>query len=94
MILFTLAGAFLSGSVPVFWTVPPAYLSVRGAAVGIALVTCVGQLGGVAAGALMGWVRNTTGSGAYGLYFMSALLILASVLMIICVPVRVLRERT
>ena len=43
---------------------------------------------------VMGWVRNTMGSGAYGLYVMSALLILASVLMIICVPVRVLRERT
>lgn len=92
MLLFILAAAFLSGSVPVFWTVPPAYLSERGAAVGIALVTCVGQLGGVVAGAFMGWIRSTTGSGAYGLYAIAALMILASVLMIVCVPARLLRE--
>jgi MFS family permease len=93
MVLFIVAAAFLSGSVPVFWAVPPAYLSERGAAVGIALVTCVGQLGGVVAGAFMGWVRSTTGSGALGLYAMTALLILAGLLMIVCVPVRLLRER-
>ncbi len=92
MLLLTIAVAFLSGSVPVFWAVPPAYLSERGAAVGIALVTCVGQLGGVVAGAYMGWIRNTTGSGAIGLYTMAALLIVAGVLMIVCVPVRLLRE--
>jgi hypothetical protein len=40
----------------------------------------------------MGWVRSTTGSGAYGLYVMSALMIIAGVLMIVCVPVRLLRE--
>ena len=92
MFLFIIAVAFLSGSVSVFWAVPPAYLSERGAAVGIALVTCVGQLGGVVAGAFMGWVRNTTGSGAYGLYVISGLMIIAGVLMIVCVPVRLLRE--
>ena len=93
MLLFICAAAFLSGSVPVFWAVPPAYLSERGAAVGIALVTCVGQLGGVVAGAFMGWIRNTTGSGDYGLYAIATLMILAGVLMIVCVPVRLLRER-
>ncbi len=92
MILFIIAVAFLSGSVAVFWAVPPAYLSVKGTAVGIALVACVGQLGGVFAGTFMGWVRETTGSGAYGLYVMSALMIIAGTLMIVCVPVRLLRE--
>lgn len=90
--LLTLNGAFLSACVPVFWAVPPAYLSKQGAAVGIALVTCVGQLGGVVSGAFIGWIRDTTGSTTYGLYVMSALLVVAATLMIVSVPVHLLRE--
>jgi len=93
MLLITLACAALGAAMPVFWAIPPAYLSQKGLAAGLALVTCVGQLGGVAAGSLIGWMRDVTGSGAAGLLLVSALLVFAGVLTIAGMPVRLLRER-
>lgn len=93
MILLTLTGAFISGALPVFWAIPPAYLSENGAAAGLALVTCVGQLGGIFAGAVTGWIIDTTGSAAYSIRAMAILLVMAGVLMVAGLPARLLHER-
>jgi MFS family permease len=93
MLLITFACAGLGAALPVFWAIPPAYLSQRGLAAGLALVTCVGQLGGVMAGALIGWLRDATGGSAVSICLISALLALGGVLVISGVPVQVLRER-
>lgn len=90
--LLTVGGAFIAAAIPVFWAVPPAYLSAGGAAAGLALVTSVGQLGGVVAGALIGWIRDTTGSMAPGLYVIAALMCAAGLMMVVLVPARLLRE--
>jgi D-galactonate transporter len=91
--LLTIAGAFTAAALPVFWAVPPCYLSERGAAAGLAVVTSVGQLGGVVAGALIGWLRDATGSMTAGLSVIAALMIIAGLLMIVGVPARMVRER-
>lgn len=92
--LLTIGGASIAAAIPVFWAVPPAYLAAGGAAAGLALVTSVGQLGGLVAGAVIGWMRDATGDMAPGLYVIAALMCAAGLMMVGLVPAKLLRERT
>ena len=93
LVVLTVCGAFIAAALPVFWTVPPAYLSERGTPSGLAFITSVGQLGGIVAGALIGWLRETTGSMAPGLLAIAAMLCIAGLLMVVCIPAQLLHER-
>ncbi len=46
----------------VFWTVPPVFLEARGAAMGIAMISALGQFGGLSGPAVVGWAFQSTGS--------------------------------
>ena len=56
------------------------FLSGAAAATGIATINSIGNLGGFAGPAMIGWVKDQTGSYAGGLYFVAALLVLSAVL--------------
>ncbi len=57
---FSLATMSVLSSVAIFWSFPTALLSGRLAAGGIALINSIGGLGGYAAPALLGWLRDLT----------------------------------
>lgn len=57
---FSLATLSVLSSVAIFWSFPTALLSGRLAAGGIALINSIGGLGGYAAPALLGWLRDLT----------------------------------
>ena len=59
------------------------FLSGAAAATGIATINSIGNLGGFAGPAMIGWVKDQTGSFAGGLYFVACLLILSTVLTLI-----------
>ncbi len=59
---FSLASFGISGSLPVFWNLPTAYLSAAAAAGGIAVINSVGNISGYAAPQMVGLLRDTTGS--------------------------------
>jgi MFS family permease len=46
----------------VFWTIPPVFLEARGAAMGIGMISALGQFGGLSGPAVVGWAFNATGS--------------------------------
>jgi MFS family permease len=59
---FSLASFGISGSLPVFWNLPTAFLGASAAAGGIAFINSVGNISGYAAPQMVGLLRDTTGS--------------------------------
>jgi MFS transporter, ACS family, tartrate transporter len=77
MLSLCLAGFGIFACLPVFWTLPTAFLSGASAAAGIAVINSIGNLAGFAGPFAMGWIRDHTGSYAGGLLLLAALGILA-----------------
>jgi len=68
---------------PPLWSMPTMFLSGTAAASGIATINSLGNLGGFAGPAMIGWIKQTTGSFAGGLYFVAALLTLSAIITLI-----------
>lgn len=64
--------AFGFGITPIFWTIPATFLRGGTAAVGIATINALGNLGGYFGPQVFGLLTDATGSSAAGLYFLSA----------------------
>lgn len=79
MIAFTVAALGVYASLPVFWTLPTAFLSGSAAAGGIALINSLGNLGGYVGPAAIGQLKDRFGFGM-GLGVLAAGLVLAGVL--------------
>jgi ACS family tartrate transporter-like MFS transporter len=60
-----------------FWAIPTTFLAGSAAAVGIALINSVGNLGGFFGPAIIGFVRRETGGFSGGLMVIGATLALA-----------------
>ena len=74
----TLVNVGVSASKPPLWAMPGQFLAGPAAAAGIAVINALGNLGGLAGPAVIGWLRGVTGSFAGGLYFVAALLVLSA----------------
>ena len=70
----------ISSAKPPLWSMPTVFLSGGAAATGIATINSIGNLGGFAGPAMIGWVKTHTGSFTGGLYFVAGLLVLSCVL--------------
>ena len=62
-----------------FWTLPTAILSGARAAAGIAAINSLGNLAGYVGPFLVGWIKDATGSFAWGLAAIAALAAIALV---------------
>jgi ACS family tartrate transporter-like MFS transporter len=76
----TLVNIGISCAKPPLWSMPTTFLSGAAAATGIATINAIGNLGGFAGPAMIGWIKDRTGSFSGGLYFVAGLLILSAVL--------------
>jgi MFS family permease len=79
MIALTVGGLGVFAALPVFWTVPTAILSGATAAAGIAAINSLGNLAGYVGPFIVGWIKDTTGSFAWGLAAIAALAAIALV---------------
>ena len=70
----------ISAAKPPLWSMPTLFLSGPAAAAGIATINSIGNLGGFFGPAMIGWIKDQTGSFAGGLYFVAGLLILSAAL--------------
>lgn len=61
-----------------FWNLPPAFFSGRGAASGIALINSCGALAGFIAPYMLGWIKDATGHTDMGIYALAVLLIIGA----------------
>ena len=70
----------ISAAKPPLWSMPTLFLAGPAAASGIATINSIGNLGGFAGPAMIGWIKDQTGSFEGGLYFVAALLLLSATL--------------
>ena len=82
MVALSIAGFGIFGCLPVFWTLPTAFLSGPAAAGGIAIINSIGNLAGFAGPYAMGRIKDLTGSYAGGLLSLSAAGFLAAIIVI------------
>ncbi len=79
----TIVNIGISCAKPPLWSMPTSFLSGAAAATGIATINAIGNLGGFAGPAMIGWIKDKTGSFAGGLYFVAGLLVLSAVLTLV-----------
>lgn len=74
-------------ALPMFWQIPPMFLSSKDAIAGIALVSSLGNLAGFLAPYLIGWVKDMTGgSPSIGLYILALLIAGGAALVLLITP--------
>ena len=76
------AGMGASAALPMFWQLPPAFLSNSTQAAGIALISSFGSIASFFAPYLIGWMRDTTQSASLALYVLALLIALGGFLVL------------
>jgi ACS family tartrate transporter-like MFS transporter len=77
---FSLASFGISGSLPVFWNLPTAFLGSAAAAGGIAFINSVGNISGYAAPQMVGLMRDMTGGYEIPMLVVGTLVVIAGLL--------------
>ncbi len=70
----------------VFWTIPPVFLEARGAAMGIGLISALGQFGGLSGPAVVGWAFHETGSIYVGFTIGAVTIFIGTLLAVFAIP--------
>ena len=68
------------GSRPSFWPMPSLFLTGAAAAVGMAFINSIGNLGGYVGPFIVGWIKDSTKSFEMALYFLAACALLSAVI--------------
>jgi ACS family tartrate transporter-like MFS transporter len=75
-----LAAFGIYASRPSFWPMPSLFLTGGAAAVGMALINSIGNLGGYVGPIIVGWIKDSTKSFEMALYFLGACALLSAVI--------------
>ena len=86
VVFAAVTSAGVLGTMVIFYAIPASFLTGAGMASGIALITTVGALATFVSGSLVGWLNDSTGSTAAGLYYYASLMLSATVLLAILLP--------
>lgn len=70
------------GAFSVFWAIPPTYLSKSTAAIGIAIISSLGQISGLLSSWILGVLKDATGSMVVGLYMVAAIQIVTGLIVV------------
>ena len=82
MIPVTITAMGIFAALPVFWALPPRFLTGAAAAGGIGLINSLGNLGGFAAPYATGALSDLTGSNRAGMWAVGAIMVLCAVLVV------------
>ena len=77
---YCLSGAAAQAYMPVFWTLPTAFLGKSAAAAAIGVINSLGNLGGFAGPYLFGYLRTSTGNFETGLWVLAGCMVMAGAL--------------
>jgi nitrate/nitrite transporter NarK len=88
----TLATIGILTTLPLFWSLPTAFLAGTGAAAGIALINSLGNLGGFLSPYAVGWLKDLTHSTDSGMYLLAACLV-AGAALTMSVPTRLVSSK-
>jgi D-galactonate transporter len=91
MTALTLATMGILTTLPLFWSLPTAFLAGTGAAAGIAMINSLGNLAGFLSPYAVGWLKQVTAANDSGMYLLAACMILGG-LLALSVPARVVNK--
>ncbi len=77
MIALTLGAFGVYAALPIFWTLPTAFLAGAAVAPGIAVINSIGNLSGYFGPYVMGWIKDATGGFTWGLVTIAACAVVA-----------------
>ncbi|WP_213296907.1 MFS transporter [Paraburkholderia sacchari] len=80
MTALTIATIGILTTLPLFWSLPTAWLAGAGAAAGIALINSIGNLAGFLSPYAVGWLKQVTSANDSGMYMLAAFMILGGLL--------------
>jgi len=80
MVALTLATIGILTTLPLFWSLPTAFLAGTGAAAGIALINSLGNLAGFISPYAVGWLKDMTQSTDSGMYLLAVCLVAGAAL--------------
>ncbi|MDE1947634.1 MAG: MFS transporter [Burkholderiales bacterium] len=83
MLFLCVAGFGFFAVLPIFWTLPTAYLSGTAAAAGIAAVNSIGNLGGYFGPQVFGLLKDRTGGNFASLMFLAACAVVGAVIVLV-----------
>ena len=91
MVGLALATMGILTTLPLFWSLPTAFLAGTGAAAGIAMINSLGNLAGFLSPYLVGWLKQATASTSSGMFMLAGFLVLGA-LLVLSVPARMVNR--
>ena len=93
IVVFTLIGFGTVAYLPSFWALPSSFLAASAAAAAVGFINCTASIGGFFGPKIIGDLSQRTGSFRAGFVFMVVCWIIASLLVLLCRPQRVLTRQ-
>jgi D-galactonate transporter len=91
MASLTLATMGILTTLPLFWSLPTAFLAGTGAAAGIALINSIGNLAGFLSPYAVGWLKQLTSTTDAGMYMLAAFMVLGAIVAV-SIPARLVNK--
>jgi len=91
MLGLTLGTMGILTTLPLFWSLPTAFLAGTGAAAGIAMINSLGNLAGFLSPYLVGWLKQATGANSSGMFMLAGFLVVGA-LLVLSVPARMVNR--
>ncbi|WP_158940881.1 MFS transporter [Burkholderia sp. S171] len=91
--ILCVAAVFIFAALPIFWSVPPSYLSGNAAASGIAFISSIGITSGIVSPWVIGQIRTSTGSMDLAIYMLAGLLMLSGIALMMGVKADFAKQR-
>jgi nitrate/nitrite transporter NarK len=93
LVLMSIGAAAALSALSLFWSIPPALLAPSSAAVGIAVISCIGGLAGVVSQIVVGAIKSATGDLYLAFDVIAGVLAVGALVLLVAIPARHLTER-
>ena len=93
VVFMSIGAAAAMSALSLFWSIPPALLSPSAAAVGIAVISCIGGMAGVISQVVVGAIKSATGDLYLAFDVIAGVLVLGAVVLLVAIPASHLKER-
>lgn len=94
VVLMSIGAAAAMSAMALFWTIPPALLSPAAAAVGIAVISCIGGLAGAISQIAVGAIKTATGDLYLAFDVIGCVLVVGVLVLLVAIPASQLKERS
>jgi len=93
VVFMSIGAAAALSALSLFWSIPPALLSPSTAAVGIAVISCIGGMAGVISQIVVGAIKSATGDLYLAFDVIAGVLVVGAVVLLVAIPASQLKER-